>query len=55
MKEITLRDLKERVNNISESDLDKTIDEVYIEDSKKLDKLFGDSPFYIKASWDYDD
>ena len=54
-KELTLRMLKEKISKMPEEDLDKTIDDLYMKEQSKLDLLFEDSAFYIKAYWDYDD
>ena len=56
MKEITLRDLKERINKLPEEEQNKTIEELYaLQYTNSLGKIFKGTDFSILASWDYDD
>ena len=55
MEEITLRELKKRINKIPEEKLDKDLDELYINDKKCLEGLFEGSAHDIVPWWDFED
>lgn len=55
MEEITLRELKKRINKIPEEKLDKDLDELFINDKECLEKLFEDSAYNIEPWWNYED
>lgn len=56
MKEMTLRELRDRINKLPEEKLDKDLDDLYLHDKECLNNLFNnDSDFDIVPWWDYDD